>query len=371
MANTLPPSNADRNLTILQEAVENTNEAFVTINQEHKVIFFNQAAERIFGYSREEVLGKDLDIILTPRCSKNHRNAVERYLKTKKPVLIGHETEFLATRKNGELFSAAISFSVSEVDGKLFFTALIRDVTETKKLQERLINSQRLAVLGHLVAEITHEIKNPLIIIGGFAQQLKKSLREEKDINKLNIIIAEIERLENLLKELREVYLPHSLNLTIFDINELLNEVYLFTPDNGKKKKILTTFKPENDNLFIEGDREKLKQVLINIIKNAAEAINDTGNISIRSSLVNRQVEIEIADDGPGIAPINQDKIFDPFFTTKKQGTGLGLPICKRIIEDHSNASLSIKSEEGKGTVVKLTFPLINFKPESLKEEEK
>ncbi|HPD61602.1 MAG TPA: PAS domain S-box protein, partial [Thermodesulfobacteriota bacterium] len=220
---------AIRELTILQGAVENTNEAFVTIDQDHQVIFFNQAAERIFGYSREEVLGKDLDIILTPRCSQNHHKAVERYIKTKKPVLIGHETEFIASRKNGELFTAAISFSVSEVKGQLYFTALIRDITETKTLQEQLLKSERLAALGQLVAEITHEIKNPLILIGGLAQQLKKTITGEKELTKIKIIVEEIRRLENLLLELGEFYLPKSLKLEPLNVNELLKEVYSLT----------------------------------------------------------------------------------------------------------------------------------------------
>ena len=152
-------------LSILRGAIENTNEAFVTIDQDHTVIFFTRTAEKIFGYDRNEVIGHDLDVVLGPRCREGHRQAVARYLKTRDPRLIGHETEFVATRKNGETFPASISFSVSEINGKLFFTGIVRDVTETKALQERIIKSERLAALGQVVAEITHEIKNPLIRI--------------------------------------------------------------------------------------------------------------------------------------------------------------------------------------------------------------
>ena len=166
---------AIKELTILQGAVQNTNEAFVTIDQDHMVMFFNQAAEKIFGYSRKEMLGQNLDIILTSRCSQNHHKAVERYIKTKNPVLIGHETEFIAVRKDGETFPASISFSVSEVEEKLYFTALIRDVTETKTLQEQLLQSERLAALGQFVAEITHEIKNPLTSYWRFCSTIKKN----------------------------------------------------------------------------------------------------------------------------------------------------------------------------------------------------
>ena len=100
-------------LSILSSAVENTNEAFVTIDSRHRVLFFNRAAERIFGYGWEEVLGRDLDVIMAPGCSRNHHEAVDRYIRTRQPRRIGHDTEILATRKGGETFPANISFSVS------------------------------------------------------------------------------------------------------------------------------------------------------------------------------------------------------------------------------------------------------------------
>ena len=350
---------AIKELTILQGAIQNTNEAFVTIDHNHTVIFFNQAAEKIFGYTRQEVLGQNLDIILTPRCSQNHHKAVERYIKTKKPVLIGHESEFIAARKNGETFPASISFSVSEVEEKLYFTALIRDVTETKTLQEQLLQSERLAALGQLVAEITHEIKNPLILIGGFAQQLKKTITGEKELSKLAIIVDEIRRLESLLLELREFYLPKNTAFETVNINDLLEEVYLLTKDSCKKKNIRTTLKAERKEIFIEGDKERLKQVFLNLVKNAVEAMGEGGNLSIQSGVTDTMVEVKIADDGPGISKSSQEKIFNPFFTTKKQGSGLGLPICKRIIGDHHNASLSLTSEGGRGTTATITFPAL------------
>ena len=169
-----------KEIPILENAVENTNEAFVTIDEEHRVLFFNRAAERIFGYVRDEVIGKDLNVIMSPQCSRDHRQAVERYLATRVPRRIGHATEMVATRKTGETFPASISFSVAEVEGKLYFTGIIQDLTEAKAIQDRLIRSEHLAALGQGVVEITHEIKNPLMLIGGFASQLLQEEGDEK-----------------------------------------------------------------------------------------------------------------------------------------------------------------------------------------------
>jgi len=113
-------SEQNQEMVILKNAVENTNEAFVTIDKNHRVLFFNKAAEEIFGYSREEVIGYDLNIIMSPSCSNNHRQAVTRYVKTRIPGRIGHETEMVASRKSGETFPASISFSVTEVKRKTF-----------------------------------------------------------------------------------------------------------------------------------------------------------------------------------------------------------------------------------------------------------
>lgn len=111
----------DKHLEILKNAVENTNEAFVTIDQESRVVFFNKAAERMFGYCRKEVLGRELGDILNPMCRDGHREAVARYLDTGKGRLIGHETEMTIVRKNGATLPVSISFSVSRINGQLFF----------------------------------------------------------------------------------------------------------------------------------------------------------------------------------------------------------------------------------------------------------
>jgi PAS domain S-box-containing protein len=350
-------SDENKELAILMGAVENTNEAFVTIEVNHKVVFFNRAAEKIFGYNRDEVIGHDLDVIMSPGCSNNHRSAVEHYARTNIPRLIGHNTEMVATRKNGKTFPADISFSVSEVGNKIYFTGIVRDLTETKILQEQIARSERLAALGQFVAEITHEIKNPLMMIGGFARQVIQHTSDNKNLTKLNIITDEVLRLENLLKELREFYLPPILNIEEIDLNDLLQEVCSLAEDDCKRNSIHTHVKLDQKPTIVQGDKGKLKQVFLNLVKNSIEAMEDGGNLKVNSRVNADRVEITITDDGNGIPEEDQEKIFAPFFTTKRHGTGLGLSISKRIIEEHEGSSFALKSEESKGTVFKVTIP--------------
>jgi len=343
-------------LAILTGAVENTNEAFVTIDQNHTVLFFNKAAEAIFGYGRSEVIGQDLDIILGPRCHENHRQAVTRYVKTRDPKLIGHETAFTATRKNGDTFPALISFSVAEIHGRLFFTGIIQDMTETRELEEQVSRTERLAALGGIVAEISHEINNPLTTIGGFAQQLTRTTEDKDARFKLEIIAHEVKRLENLLGELRDLYAPTKLTIERIDIAGLLDEIYSLIRDDCQARKIQARLDGEKGIMCVEGDRERLKQVLLNLAKNGIEAMEKGGNLTIHAAVAGDTVEISISDDGPGIPDRVKEKMFTPFFTTKKHGTGLGLCVSKRITDEHPGCSFSVASQEGKGTVARIVL---------------
>jgi PAS domain S-box-containing protein len=345
-------------LVVLVRAVESTNEGFVTIDENHKVLFFNRAAERLFGYRREEVVGKDLDIILTPSCSADHRRAVARYLGSKRPRRIGHAKELTARRKDGSAFPCYISFSVARRKGKVFFTGIVRDLTGTKALQEQVVRAERLAALGQTVAEISHEIRNPMVIIGGFVRQLIKITEDPRALSKLEIISLEVQRVENLLLELRDLYLPRTIRKRMFDLNKMLEEVHTLSRQAGRGKNIRLSLETTDDPSFVRGDREKLKQVFLNVVRNGMEALDGEGNVAIRSTVRGDRVLVTITDDGPGISRELQSKVFSPFFTTKKEGTGLGLCICRRIVDDHRDCSLHMTTEQGRGTKVEIGLPL-------------
>jgi PAS domain S-box-containing protein len=345
-------------LSVLLRAVERTNEGFVTVDEDHKVVFFNRAAERLFGYRREEVVGRDLEVILAPNCSRDHRRAVESYLRAKRPRAIGHAKELVAQRKDGSTFPCSISFSVARRKGKAFFTGIVRDQTHTKRLQEQVIRSERLAALGQTVAEISHEIRNPMVIIGGFVRQLTRITKDPKVLSKLEIMASEVQRVEDLLVELKDLYLPRPLRRRTFDLNSMLSEVHALAKEASRGENIRLSLVTQDGPAFTRGDREKLKQVLLNVVKNSMEAVGDRGEVAIRSSVRGDRILVTITDDGPGIPPEFEPKVFTPFFTTKKEGTGLGLCISKRIIDEHKDSSLHLTSEEGRGTTVRIRLPL-------------
>jgi signal transduction histidine kinase len=261
-------------------------------------------------------------------------------------------------RRNGATFPASISFSVTVVNGACYFTGIVRELTETKALHAQIVEAERLAALGQMVAEISHEIKNPLVMIGGFARQLRKKIQGETEQAKLGVIVGEVERLENLLAELKDLYRPRRLNLVNFDMDELLREVCTLTRENMKNDAIVIRCQTGPGVKMITGDRDKLKQVMLNVVKNGAEALPDgQGAVSVLSELRDETILVTVSDDGSGIPEKLLRKIFSPFFTTKEHGTGLGLSISKRIVDEHPGGVFFLKSEEGKGTTVSITLP--------------
>jgi signal transduction histidine kinase len=270
----------------------------------------------------------------------------------------------LATRKNGEKFPISISLSVTEVDGKLFFTGIVTDMTETRVLQEKVTQSEHLAALGQLVAEITHEIKNPLVMIGGFAQQLFRPIDDETKVKKLTIITEQVKRLEKLLEELREFYVLKAPTIEAVNIKEVLEKICSLVKDECAKKNIRSELKIDENAFLVNGDAGKLQQVFLNLVKNSIEAMENGGNLSIRTQVAGDEVDITVSDDGCGIPNEHMDKILECFFTSKSYGTGLGLCISKKFIDEHEGSCLSVKSEEGRGTTVNVILPLYRGSPE-------
>lgn len=233
-----------------------------------------------------------------------------------------------------------------------------RDVTESRRVEEefkmRLTRSEHLAAFGQIFSEITHEIKNPLTMIGGMARQLHKAIDGELNIYKLTIITEQVARLEKLLADLREYYLPRATACQPVDVKEVLEKTHLLVKDECEAKGIRDELRVEGSALIVRWDPNKLQQVLLNVIKNSIEAMEGGGHLSIQAKSSSDKVEISVRDDGHGIPKKHMGKIMQGFFTTKSHGTGLGLCISKRYVEEHLGSSFDLDSEEGKGTTVRI-----------------
>ncbi|MBI5583769.1 MAG: hypothetical protein HY892_08080 [Deltaproteobacteria bacterium] len=233
-----------------------------------------------------------------------------------------------------------------------------RKAEELKKSQEKLIHAERLAAVGSMASHVSHEIKNPLIAVGGLAQQLKRSPNlTDKDQNKLELIIGEIRRLETMLIEVRDFTRPTIPHKRKTALSTLIREIMaLFSPVMQEKRiACQTQLDPRLPDFYFDPDQ--VKQVLMNLVKNAVEAMPNGGQLFLRTSQEQEQALVEIADTGEGIEKENLGQLFRPFYTTKKKGTGLGLAVSYKIIHDH-NGDIQVESEEGRGTRIIVQLPL-------------
>lgn len=235
---------------------------------------------------------------------------------------------------------------------------LSRDITDRRRaeeaLKEKVTRSEHLAALGQAVSEITHEIRNPLMMIGGLARQVLETPSEETKSKKLAIITKEVARLEKLLADLREYYLPKAPACETANVRGILEKIHLLVSDECARKSVRSKLTVEGKDLKVNWDPSKLEQVFLNVIKNSLEAMENGGNLSIAAKSSGRMVEVTVRDDGCGIPKKHMDKIMKCFFTTKNYGTGLGLCISKKYVDEHQGSSLSVESEEGKGTTVRI-----------------
>jgi two-component system, LuxR family, sensor kinase FixL len=347
--------NLQRSEKRLKAILDTATDAIISIDEHQKIILFNNAAQRIFNYSGKEALGKDLGILI-PTMYGNHSRFIKKFLEKKDSDIVGKTLSLMGLRNGGESFPIELSLSFMEAEDKIIFTAIIRDTTEQQKMKSKMLQSERLAAVGQAVAHVAHEIKNPLMIIGGFSSQIRTKIDDEKDRRKLDMVLEEVMRLERLVAELGDftkayklVKRPANLNSVIKDVLQIMSGVC--APEKYSFEKQLSDQVEE-----IECDPDKLKQVFINIISNGLEAMQNGGTISISTEQMPKGVEIRIADEGVGIPPDELQNIFEPFYTTREHGSGLGLSISYKLIEAHSGEIWAV-SEPGHGTTFVIQLP--------------
>ncbi|HOV87152.1 MAG TPA: PAS domain S-box protein [Syntrophobacteraceae bacterium] len=359
MAEHSPHHPPPRSEALLWDILESVTDAIVTIDEDHKVVLCNRAAEKMFGYLPEEMIGQDVSPLIPSSHRVLHKGYVERYLATGVPRVIGMLRECHAQRKNGESFPVEISYSVSRSGERTYFTAVIRDISQRKQMERDIHFMERLVDIGKAVSQITHEIRKPLMLIGGFAHQLRSCdglQADEKSRRKLDIILKEVQRLESLLNGIRLATRPGtSGRKQLLSVRKLLEETFELFESTLRETRIRFTAELDPDPLMVEGDSDQLKQVFLNMMQNAVEAMNGVGTLTVGTRIGDGTIQVLIRDSGPGIPVEIRERIFDPFFTTKTEGTGLGLAISRNIVQDHGGA-ISVESSS-RGTTFLLQLP--------------
>lgn len=314
---------------------------------------FNETAAHILGYEPQEVLGKmNVKHLYAPG------QLEEIDFKIHDPGYGGagilENFEARMRDKDGALvpiwFSARVLY---ENDREIGMIGHFKDLRERKRLEEELLRSERLAVLGKMAAHISHEIKNPLMLIGGFARQVLKDVSADpmKNRDKLQIIVDEVRRLEDFLVEVGSYAKFSEPQKHPGDLNTLIQETCQRLEPSLRESNIELLLKLDPDLPQVQFDPVHVRQVILNIAKNGIEAMEAGGALTITTGRQVDRVFVQISDTGGGIPPEVRDKIFQPFFSSKPKGSGLGLAISQKIIEAHQG-EITIDSEPQKGTRV-------------------
>jgi PAS domain S-box-containing protein len=336
------------------------NDAVIMMDNEGRTSYWNAAAERIFGYTKEEILGKELHRLIAPE--KYHNGFSSGFVDfriTGRGPAIGKTVELTGLRKDG--IELPIELSLSGVKIKGFWNAigLIRDLSERKRAEEELIRSEKLAGIGTLASGIAHEINNPLAGITGYAEIILDQDKSEPIRQYTHKIIDNAQRAAGIVRWLsRYSKQSKDSNVTDVDVHKVIEESLeaLKHTRSGSDIEIIRRY---GEIPRISGNHSELQQVFINLLNNAVDAMHDKGTIGFSTGVSKGFVEVRISDDGEGISENDMNQIFNPFFTTKEtgKGTGLGLYVSSMIVKKH-RGTIEVSSGKGRGTKFTMRFPI-------------
>lgn len=338
----------------LENLLENANDVIYTLDTEQRFTYVNSKIEA-WGYRKDDLLGRPYLALL----SKRHRG---KRLKNTLDIGAKQVYEVEVVTRTGEPRAVMVSVSpLHAAEGAILgVLGIARDMTETKKLEQQIRNSEKLASVGRLAAGVAHEINNPLGGILNCLYNLRKGTLSPSRQEEYRVSMEDgVRRVQKIVRQLLDFSQQHDPEFALTDINHVVDRVLALTTHLFAQNRIVleTGFGQGLPNVMV--DRHMIEQVLMNLVLNAIQAMKDGGVLTIRTSVVEGVCLIEVCDTGSGIPPAVLPRIFDPFFTTKSEGegTGLGLSVSLGIVERHGGKIL-VDSEVGKGTTFTLCLPV-------------
>jgi two-component system sensor kinase FixL len=343
-----------------RSVIDSAVDGIVVIDSHGIIEVFNRSAERMFGYSGAEIVGKSINLLMPSPYKDEHDGYIASYLRTGKKKIIGVGREVVGRRRDGSTFPMHLSVGEMRIGSQPHFTGILHDLTSRLELEARLREQTAMAHLGEMAAVIAHEVKNPLAAVRGAIQVIGGRLpADSRDKPVITEIVSRIDALDALIKDLLLFARAPQPHLTTIDLEALIRLTMTFLADDpmfaNLSVDVVGSAKP------VQGDAELLRIVFQNLLINAAQAVDGNGTITVSFDGDEQVQHVRISDAGPGMTPEIRQNLFRPFFTTKARGTGLGLPTAKRLVELHSG-SIAIESTSGAGTVVAVSLPAVTVR---------
>ena len=356
----------------LQSILDTVPEAMIVIDEAGLIHSFSAAAERLFGYAAAEAVGQNVRILMPEPMRGEHDGYLVRYRRTRERRIIGTNRVVTGQRRDGSTFPMELAIGEMRSGEQVFFTGFINDLTERQhtqarlqELQSELVHVSRLSAMGEMAATLAHELNQPLGAIANYTKGCKRLLaRPGPDtaattMEVLDKTAEQALRAGQIIRRLREFVARGETEKRVEPVARLIEEASALALVGAGEQGIKARVALAPNTNSVLADRVQVQQVLVNLMRNAREAMQqgDRRELTIEAAPVGPEtVEIAVSDTGPGISDEVADRLFQPFVTTKPSGMGVGLSICRTIVEAHGGR-LSVSRNDAGGATFRLTLP--------------
>lgn len=363
---------APSHLLHFQSILDSVPDAMVVTDESGTILAFSRAAEQLFGYGGEEVIGHAVNRLMAGRDKSNHDNYINNYMRTGHRQIIGKGRVVIAAKADGSLFPIDLKIGEARIGDHFLFTAFIRDLTEQQRaelrmqeMQSELVHFSRLSAVGTMASALAHELNQPLTAVANYLEASRDLLDspapETREILReaLSEAATQAVRAGEIVRKLRSYVSRGEVDARPVHLDQVVADAIALSKTSRERADIPVTVQQAESISRVMADPIQIQQVIINLIRNAMDAMSDLedAHIAIRAMPDDDPgfVSIEVCDNGPGLSPEMKETIFKPFATTKAHGMGLGLSICQTIVEAHGGTIRAVSSPQG-GTCFRFTL---------------
>lgn len=373
------PSNPDHRQALteseLRTAIDASVDGMIVIDHVGSIVLYSAACERLFGYAAGEVLGRNVNLLMPSPYRENHDGYLRNYLKSGVPRIIGTGRDVTGCRKDGTTFPMRLSIGeLSRARDGPFFVGTIHDLSEKQRARARieelkadLVRVSCASALGSMGTALAHELNQPLSAVSGFVEA-SRALLDQSGIavpdelrEYMDKAVAQTHRAGDVIRRLRELTRKGDTERSVEDINELVEEIFELAMIGTRIENIDVKLRLSPNLPPVLVDRIQVQQVVLNLVLNSIQALNgcETPWILVATACLGDAVEITVSDNGPGLPPSIRERPFEPFVSTKPGGTGIGLNICRTIVESHGG-EIAFHTQAGKGTTFRVMVPVLD-----------